>query len=76
MMDVEDVPLPLGILDLIVPEIEDVMIEKVRNGDRASVYVKYNDGFFSQPGEDFIDESFRLLKLYVENHPEHSELLL
>ena len=76
MMDVNDVPLPLGILDLIVPDIERIMIEKVKNGDDSSVYVKYNDGFFSKPHEDFIDESFRLLRLYVEKHPEHSDLLL
>lgn len=75
MMDVDDVPLPLGILDLIVPEIEGIMIEKVKEGDRNSVYVKYNDGFFSKPNENFLEESFRLLRLYIEKHPEHSELL-
>lgn len=76
MMDVDDVPLPLGILDLIVPEMQNYMIEKVKEGDRSSVYVKYNDGFFSQSGEDFLDESLRLLELYLEKHPEHSELIL
>lgn len=76
MMDVEDVPLPLGILDLIVPDMEKIMIEKVKNGNESSVYVQYNDGFFSNPNEDFIEESFRLLRLYVMKHPEHSELLL
>lgn len=76
MMNVKDVPLPLGILDLIVPDMKNIMIEKVKNGDKNSVYVKYNDGFFSKPKENFLDESFRLLDLYIEKHPEHSELLL
>lgn len=75
MMDVDDVPLPLGILDLIVPDMENIMIEKVKKGDDSSVYVRYNNGFFSKPNENFIDESFRLLKLYIEKHPEHSDLV-
>ena len=76
MMDVDDVPLPMGILDLIVPDMMEVMMKKVQEGDRSSVYVRYNDGFFSQPNESFFDESVRLLKLFIEKHPEHSELLL
>ncbi|MDO5824669.1 hypothetical protein [Methanobrevibacter sp.] len=76
MMNVNDVPLPLGILELIVPDIENIMIEKIKNGGKNSVYVKYNEGFFSKPNENFLDESFRLLKLYIEKHPEHSKLIL
>ena len=75
MMDVDDVPLPLGILDVIVPDMVNVMIEKVKHGDESSVYVKYNNGVFNKPDEDFITESFRLLHLYIKKHPEHSELI-
>lgn len=76
MMEVNDVPLPLGILDLIVPDIENIIIEKVKKGDENFVHVKYNEGFFSKPNENYLDEFFRLLKLYIEKHPEHSELIV
>lgn len=67
MMYVDDVPLPSFILENTVP---DVMIERIINEGRTSLYGKYRDGHFTQPGEDYIGESIRLFKLYLEKHPE------
>ncbi|MDO5827288.1 MAG: hypothetical protein Q4Q19_03400 [Methanobrevibacter sp.] len=71
----DDVPFPSFPCSAFVPEIEDIMAERIEKEGRDSLYGRYRDGFFSREGEDFIDESFRLLRLYLIRHPEHLDLL-
>ena len=70
MMYVDDVPLPLFILEHIVPDMKNIMIERIINEGRTSLYGRYRDGHFTKSGENYIDESARLFKLYLEKHPE------
>lgn len=75
-MDVDDAPLPIDFLGIIVPEMDEIMAYKVINEGRRSLYGKYNDNIFHHSGEGPFEEASRLLREFVEKHPEHSELLL
>ena len=75
MMYVDDVPFPSFPCSAFVPEIDDIMVERIENEGRDSLYGHYRDGYFHEDGEDFIEESFRLLRIYLKKHPEHLGLL-
>ena len=55
---------------------DEIMAYKVINEGRRSLYGKYNDNIFHHSGEGPFEEASRLLREFVEKHPEHSELLL
>lgn len=76
MMNVNDTPLPLTLLGSLVPETDKLMAEKIITEGRTSLYGRYRDNLFHHSGEDAIEESNRLLREFVQSHPEHSELLL
>ncbi len=75
MMSVDDVPLPLFPFNAFVPEMDTIMIDRINKEGRDSLYGRYRDGFFSREGENYIEESIRLLRLYLIRHPEHLDLL-
>ena len=75
MMYVDDVPFPSFPCSAFVPEIDDIIAERIENEGRDSLYGHYREGHFHEDGEDFIEESFRLLRIYLKKHPEHLGLL-
>ena len=75
MMNVDDVPLPLFILENTVPDMENVLHEFMDNEDMDGLYHRYRNGHFSKPDENYFYESYRLFKLYLQKHPEFGDVV-